>query len=281
MPVRKGFLSKEEKDFIRDNATKMRTEEIASNLNRSVKIVADYIKQHLSFEEPKTTTVPPSAYQSENSLLSDTLKSSENWKRLKSELMPDEIKFFEEKYVGMMKQFNKDGILATEESQIIQAIKFEVLMSRNLVERRRSREDIERLQNSIKRFLDSFGGDTSLMNDQQREFLMNMETQLQGAKQAEQARTSEYVKLQERLDSLMKNLKGTRDQRIKSIENSRTSYIGIIKELQNKEILEKEGRFAELYKLAGKASYEDLAKIHKYEDGQIDRPILSEETVDV
>jgi len=278
--MRRGFLSKDEKDFIKANITKLRTEDIAGRLNRTVKIVADYISKNL--DVPKMEVVLDDS-QDDTSLANPvseihSLESSEEWKRVKSELMPDEIKFFKEKYSAMVKQFKGD-ILATECSQIVQAIKFEILMSRNLVERKRSREDIERLQYNLNKYLEGFNNDINQMNDSQRDFMMNMEVQLQSAKQAEQARTSEYVKLQERFDALMKTLKGTRDQRFKQTENSRTSYIGFIKELHLKKKLEQEGRFAELYRMAGEKAYKELGELHTYEDGQVDRPILSAETV--
>lgn len=276
---RRGFLSKDEKEFIRTNVLKMRTEEIASRLDRTVKIVAEYIEKYLDVPKMQVTqdemdedAVVP--YVNEF----HTLETSEEWKRIRNELMPEELKFFKEKYTQMVKQFKGD-ILATESSQIIQAIKFELLMSRNLVERKRSREDIERLSYNINKFLEGFGKDISNMDDSQREYLMNLEVQLQGAKQGEQARTTEYVKLQERFDALMKTLKGTRDQRFKAIENSRTCYIGMIKELMEKKKLEKEGRFAELYKMSGENAYKKLGELHQYEDGLMDRPILSPETV--
>jgi hypothetical protein len=109
---------------------------------------------------------------------------------------------------------------------------------------------------------------------------LNIETQLQAARASEQSHTNEYVKLQERYDNIMKSLKATRDQRVKDIASSRVNFLGLVKMLQQKEMQLREGRAAELMRIAGEKEHKRLGRLHEFEDGSVDRPILSADTVD-
>ena len=274
---KRGRLSNEERQFIHANAGELTPEEIADYLDRTVETVTEFIKLNV---RPRKAAPKSEAEETERIVIRQELRNSEAWKNLKNEFVVEELKYFEEAYVKLMSQFKND-VLPSEETQIFQAIKFEILMSRNLKERRRAREDIERLEQMQENFLAQFNGDPSMMSDDQREFALNLETQLNAAKQAEQSRTNEYVKLQERHEALMKSLKAVRDQRIKQIENSKVNFLGVIKMLQERDVQEREGRQMELMKLASKKAYIDLGRPYKYEDGNEDSPILSPETVDL
>ena len=104
-----------------------------------------------------------------------------------------------------------------------------------------SRLDDDRLVEQTGRFFETFA--------------LSLETQLNASRSAESSRTSEYVKLQERQDALMKSLKSTRDQRIKELEKSDMNFISVIKSLTNRDVQEREGRQMELMKMAGKKEY--------------------------
>ena len=208
------------------------------------------------------------------------LRQSESWRVLKQEFSDEELRFFEEGYVKLMRQFRAD-VLATEETQIFMAIKLELLMSRNLQQRKKALEDIVRLEDMQRDHLGAFGGDVHQMSDQDKAFSLNLENQLLQAKQAEQSRTTEYGKLQERHDALMKGLKATRDQRIKQIEQSKTSFLGVIRMLQDRDRQEAEGREIELTRMAADKEYVRLGRPIRYDDGNYDSPILSADTVDL
>lgn len=270
--MKRGRFSQKEVDFVRENAGKMAPEDIADRLDRTVETVKEFIRQNV---DPPRPTLRP-----ELAAIRGELRSSEAWRNLKGEFVPDELKYFEEAYVKLMGQF-KDDVLPSEETQILQAIKFEMLMSRNLKERKRAREDIERLERTQADFLAPFGGSPSAMTDSDRDFSLNLETQLNAARQAEQSRTNEYVKLQERHEALMKSLKAVRDQRVKQIEGAKVNFLGVIKMLMEKDVKEREGREMELMRLAGERSMVDLGRPHRYEDGNEDSPILSADTVDL
>ncbi len=119
------------------------------------------------------------------------------------------------------------------------------------------------------------------MQKDERAFSLALDAQLVSARAAEQSKTQDYVKLQERYDQLMKSLKATRDQRVKDAESGKETFLGLIKMLQQRDIQEKEGRQMGLMQLAAAKEYNNLGQLHKYEDGNIDRPILSADTVDL
>lgn len=270
---KKGRLSNNDKAFIAENAAKLTPEEIAERLNRTVGCIADYIDSSgiTRFAESEKERVDKMSVRAE-------LRSSERWKRLLRELSEDEVRFFEEEYVKLMNQF-KGNVLPSEEGQIFDAIKFEVLKSRNMIARRMALDDIGRLEEMQQNFMSQFGGDASLMDDNQRTFVLEMDKQLALAREAEQTRTVEYVKFQERQDQLMKSLKSTRDQRIREIESGKDTVFGLIKMLQQDAARKAEGRQMELMKLAADKEYKRLGQLTEYEDGSLDRPILSPETV--
>lgn len=275
---KRGRLSKDEQKYILDMAGKVANAQIAKRMNRTEECVADFIAtNYVASQEVKLTE---DHALSERNGIRQELKNSLSWRQLKDEFMADELKVFEEKYVSLMSQF-RDDVLATEETQIMHAIKYELLMYRNLRARQRALQDIERLEETQKKFLERFAGDPSIMSDQEKNYALNVETQLVQARSAEQSRTSEYVKLQEQHGELMKGLKATRDQRIKQIESSKVSFLSLLKELQNRERQEQVGRRMELMHLAGEKAYDTLGRPHQYEDHSTDSPILSPETVDL
>lgn len=274
MPTKTGKLTNWEKAYIQDNYGRMTVEEIAKKLQCAVARIEKYLQTNGEVKVPNTEA------ERERITIRDELRATETWKRLKDEFIPEELKYFEENYIKLMSQFKGD-VLPTEETQIFQLIKFEILMSRNLVARQRALGDIARLEKMQEEYIAQSGGETSLMTDDQKDFLMNLETQLQAAKAAEQSRTGEYVKLQERHDALMKTMKATRDQRIKQIESGKVSFLGVLKMLQDREIQEHEGKFAELVSMAANKEHQRLGRPHTYEDGNQDSPILSADTVNL
>lgn len=275
MPKR-GRLGREEQDYIRVNARTMSADEIAKNLDRMPDTVRLFIRDNVPADAapamPKDEALRVTVRQE--------LRNSMAWKQLKDEFIDEEVKFFEERYILMMSQFKED-VLPTEETQVFLLIKFEILMSRNLKERRRARQDIDRLTHMQTEHVAKFKGDAALMSEEDKQFMLSMETQLQSAKAAEQSRTIEYVKLEEKHQALMKDLKGTRDQRISKIESSKQSIIGLLKMLQEQDIRDAEGRQMELMKMATKKEHKRLGSPHTYVDGNQDQPILSAETVEM
>jgi hypothetical protein len=78
---------------------------------------------------------------------------------------------------------------------------------------------------------------------------------------------------------MMKELKGTRDQRVKVWENSQHSFLGFLRLLSEQEARDKIGREAELFRVAMEREYDRLSAAHIYEDKTVDQPLLTAENV--
>jgi hypothetical protein len=271
MEKKRGRLSPQDKDFIlSQSAAGIDPVRIAEDLNRTVPMIIEFIKNNQ--QEPATAIV------TEEGQISDELRRSEAWRNLKKEFLDDELRFFEETYIKLMKQFGA-GVLASETMQIFQAVKFEILMSRNLRERRRCRQEIEETEDLEADFMKSIGYDKMAMTDAQAANYKQLMLQLRNLRDDELTKTNEYVKLQERLDALIRALKGTRDQRVKEIEKTDVNFLSVIKSLSRRDQQERADREMELMKLSGAEAYKRLGMAHKFADGNEDSPILCADTV--
>lgn len=273
-PFRRGPLSDEERAYVAANAGRMTAEEIAAKLTRSVNIV----EKELANPLPKVGPTP--IQRTERTAIRAELRASEKWVRTTKELEPDELMYFEEEYIKLMGQFRGD-ILASEETQIFDAIKYDILKSRNLLERKRARDEATRLEKQQAEYIASFVDGPAGMNEEQRKMVLAIEMQITKARADEQAHTVDYTKFQERQDALMRSLKSTRDQRVKDFEKSGDTVLSLLKRLQREDVRKEEGRQMELMRLAGEKEYKRLGQRYVYEDGVADRPILSPETVDL
>jgi hypothetical protein len=276
MPKR-GRLGHDEMNYIRANAHTKSPEDIGAVLDRTAEVVSRFIRDHVS--PPKSVTAAQAA-EAEKVTIRQELRNSEAWKALTEEFFKEELKFFEETYVRLMGQMGREGVLASEETQVFHAVKYEVLMSRNLRQRKVALSDISRLEDIQRDFMSKFTS-VSDMRDRDREYALNLESQVNAARSSEKALTTEYAKLQERHADLFKLLKTTRDQRVKQIETEgKNGFLYVIKELARRDEQERTGRQIELVKMAGQREYERLGQLTAYDDGSADNPILSADTVE-
>lgn len=275
--IKKGQLSNAEKGFIRANASKMKPGQIAERLNRSEKQVLTYLTEHSLLAVGATPSEPERETESALVEARHKLRQTMAWKQLKDELDDDELLYFEEKYAQYMTQFRED-VLVTEETQIFLVIKLEIMMHRNSKAKRNAAQDIARLSKLRDNFLRKYD-DPSEMSESDRDYIMGIETQIQACKSAEAARSTEFIKLEEKHQGLLKDLKATRDQRVSRIESSRETFLGVIKRLQQEDEREFAGRHMELLRMAANKETKRLGSAHKFEDGAEDLPVLNAETI--
>jgi hypothetical protein len=247
-------LNKTDRDYIATNHQSMSPSDLSAKINKSEDMIVDYITD-LQLKEK-----------------AGELRSSRAWKQLRQEMDEDELEYFEEQYVKYMAQFRED-VLVTEETQIFLVIKFEIMMHRNAKGKRNAAKDIGRLVRQQEQYMGRFSSPDE-MSDTDRTYLLNLETQIQAAKASEQARSTEYIKLEEKHQALLKDLKATRDQRVTRIESSKETYLSIIKKLQNEEERDLIGGSMETMKMATKKEEKKLTSVHTFEDGSQDLPVL-------
>lgn len=261
--MKKGRFSKKEMEFIEANAEVLSFNEIASQLDRDPSSIEFWIETNIGFT-PK---------QKKEAAVANELKSRSYYKELKNQFNEDELEMFEFHFKKMWSQF-KDDVFHTEEMQIIDTIKLELLMNRIL----KSQQDN---QNLILHYERELQVEKAVDRDQRdMDVIMNLERSIAVTRASQETLSKDYKDLQSRKATMLKDLKGTREQRIKQIEDSKQTFASLIKQIvTNPTIRTKMGIDMEKMRLAAEAEKERLAGYHKYEDGIIDQPFLTPETL--
>jgi len=266
-PRKRGQLGLEEQEFIRDNIGTLSIEQIAEALNRTVKPVQRYVTESKIGIQSKDE-------QENDRTLRQKLHAKTFWIEITKQFdeSTGELQYFEDTWIGLVKQFRED-VLPAEELQIKQFITIDILINRSMKERKRHIADTEKLQEEVDR-------EYKLPEDvRDGPKLANLETQLSFARNSIANYTNEYTKLLNEQQKISKDLKATREQRIKRIEDGKSSWIGLIRMLEDEEIREKEGREMEIMNMAVEQQVKNLSEYHTYQDGEVDTPLLTPETV--
>jgi hypothetical protein len=265
MAKKRGQLSLEEEKFITDNISTLSVEQIANALNRSTKPVIRYIEENqlYALEEKQ-----------DNDILRQKLHSKGFWYEIEKQFDKEsgELEYFEHTWVGLIKQFRED-VLPAEELQIKQFITIDILINRSMKERKRHISETEKLQKQVDAEYEK--------PEDQRDIarLANLETQLSFARNSISSYTNEYTKLLNEQQKIGKDLKATREQRIKRIEDGKSSWVGLIRMLEDELIREKEGREMEILSMATEQAKKELYGYHTYADKKVDKPFLNEQSV--
>ena len=266
-PRKRGQLALEEQQFIRDNIDSLSIEQIAEALNRTVKPIQRYVTESKIGIQSKDE-------QENDRTLRQKLHAKTFWIEITKQFdeSTGELQYFEDTWIGLVKQFRED-VLPAEELQIKQFITIDILINRSMKERKRHIADTEKLQEEVDK-------EYKLPEDvRDGPKLANLETQLSFARNSIANYTNEYTKLLNEQQKISKDLKATREQRIKRIEDGKSSWIGLIRMLEDEEIREKEGREMEIMNMSVEQQIKKLSEYHTYQDGEVDTPLLTPETV--
>jgi len=266
LPKKRGQLSLEEEKFIRDNIMVLSIEEIAESLNRNKDPINRYIKEN---------NISSSENLKDLEILKRKLYTKTFWSEIVRQFDSDtgELEYFEDTWVGLIQQFRED-VLPAEELQIKQFITIDILINRSMKERKRHIAETDKLQKLV---------DTEYEKpEDQRDIpkLANLETQLSFARNSIANYTNEYTKLLNEQQKISKDLKATREQRIKRIEDGKSSWIGLIRMLEDETIREKEGKEMEILAIATEKNKNKLAEYHQYQDSVLDKPFLTPDTIE-
>ena len=195
------------------------------------------------------------------------------WSELKQQFAEEELKLFQYHWARIISQF-KDDVIPTEELQVVDLIKLELLMNRSLKHNKDNIEQITALEAliSTERAHDPDQMDT--------DSLFNMERQVASLKASQESLNRDYRELQTKKNSMLKEMKATREQRVKRLEDSKqnfTSWMGYL--IANPEITNEYGIEMEKMRLAMETEKGRLAEYHKFTDEMVDQPFLTPETV--
>lgn len=258
-----GRLSREEWDFISTNYGTMTIEDIASSLRRRPIVIKKFIEENIS------------RVASDKTIKYD-LQRRLYWEELSKQFSKEELTVIEHYWIAMIKQFNED-VLPTEELQILDCAKIEILMNRNLRDRHRSEEEIERMSTLLK---DLYNIDRVNRTQTDIDTIARFEQEIQVRRNGQQARTREYTDLQKHKNDIFKSMKATRDQRHAQAQEHRETFFQFMRDMDKQEVRDRQAEEMELVRLASQMEKERLAQYEQYADGVIDKPILNSETVE-
>ena len=266
-PRKRGQLSLEEEQFITDNFGTMSLEDIAEALNRNLAPIQRYSSEN--------KLVVSSEDKNEHEILRQKVHAKTFWSEVVRQFDEDrgELKYFEETWIGLIKQFRED-VLAAEELQLKQFITIDILINRSMKERKRHIAETEKLQRQVDKEYEKSETDRDIPR------LANLETQLSFARNSIANYTNEYTKLLNEQQKISKDLKATREQRIKRIEDGKSSWVGLIRMLEDEDVREKEGREMEILSIATEKYKIALSQYHSYQDNVLDKPFLTADTIE-
>ena len=172
----------------------------------------------------------------------------------------------------MIGQF-RDDVLPTEELQVLDTIKLEILMNRALKEQQKSMRDIEDLEDWVTK------EKQVSIEDRDMDRIFNLERQIAVLRASQESLNKDYKDLQQKKGVMLRDLKATREQRIKKLEDSKQTFTGWIKKLVEDPIYTREiGLDMEKMRMAYQKEEARLSEYHQYEDGGLDQPFLTPET---
>ena len=157
--------------------------------------------------------------------------------------------------------------------QILEVIRTEVLINRGMEDRQEVLENINRLNQLID---DEIRKPTDMQDTQA---IASFQTQLGAAMASKSAYINEHEKLLTKKERLLKDLKGTREQRKRNAADAKTNFSAWLKQLDDPEVRKREGIDIEINRIAADKSIEEMSEYHTYEDGSVDQPFLNANTI--
>ena len=259
--MKKGRISKEEERTIARLIDSLTVEDIAKRLDRDVESIDNFVKRKfrvgISGEEAAAFSLEDRPYYHE----------------LSGQFTDEELELFKYHWSRIIAQF-KDDVFPTEELQVVDVIKLELLMNRCLKSNKDNITDMSVFEKMVKeeRARDK--------EDRDQDYILNLERQIAALRASQESLNRDYRELQSKKASMLREMKGTREQRIKRLEDSKQSFVSWVAHLmQDPDTMKKYGIEMEKMRLAMKKESERLSAFHQYEDGTIDQPFLTPDTV--
>lgn len=186
----------------------------------------------------------------------------------------NEVQIFEKTWLDLTTQFNCD-VYATEELQIEQLIQTKIMMNQTLIAKKAQTDEIERYEQLLE-----LAKMEDTINEAEKQAKIEALTQyIHQARAALKSYTDEWTKLSNECKNMLKDLKGTREQRIQTIKDSKKNFSDYLIYLEEEENRKKENFQAEILRESMERCRDRLSEEMKYENGEYDRPLLTPETI--
>ncbi len=239
---------------------------------KPVKEIAKLLNRSENFVRKETAGLPEREKKLEHSDWVSRLHASEFWVDVRRGLIGSEVGYFEQAWAAYMDQFGSaSDILATDELMIKDLVMLDIFAQRAIAEQANIIRRINQLEDLIQKEEDK------LPEDRDHDQLSSWRTQLNSLYAARGAVGKQHLDYQHRKDVKLRDLKGSRDQRFKQIEESRRNIFELIKDLDTHRKRMEEGRLNEKIRIASEKVAEDWGQVMDYGDNRFDKPFLSPE----
>lgn len=259
---RRGPLSAEEKADIKQSCATEPIDDIAARLQRNPKTVGKYVK------ECGLQTKDFQFKSREETEIINHLHSLEWWTEIDNQFTSKEVRLFEQVWVRLYRQFDQD-ILPSEEIQLRKYITLEIMKDRSLKEIKKTIEDIDSVDQEYRQELSK---DPS---DRDRDLIRSFRETLSNHKNSIPTLNKQYQELNRQQGEVEKGLVGSRDQRIKNIQDANKNWSAVLKMLEEPKTRKEVGKFIEIMRVARDKEMARLTQFHTFVDKSIDKPILS------
>lgn len=264
---KRGALSTEEQEFILASKDALSIEQIAEKIGRTAEPVKRFIaKQNAVGDFDKY------GEEARYNYLKDKLHKKHFWGEVTQQFFPNEIEFFENAWIDLMKQFNED-VTAGEEIQVKQWITLEILMNRNMRDKKTQLEQVDKLQKLLDAEYKAPEG------ERDSAMIMSLTNELNYARNSISGYTTDHMKINAQIQGINKDLKMARMDRIKKIEDGKVTFPGLLRQLEEADIREREGLEAEVITRAVEKAKKKFSASHQFADGKFAQPFLTPDTV--
>jgi hypothetical protein len=256
--LKRGPMSKDDRRYLSAHRD-LPIPKLAEHLNRTEDAVRKHLEEVTGYKAGRTDFI-------------EGLHDSAFWSEVRKGLLDMEIDYFEQAWTSYTGQFSAStDILPTDELMIKDLIMLDIFAQRAIGEQANVARRIKSLQEDISKE-ERFSVDN---RDQMK--IADLRTQINSLYAAKSALAKQHLDYQQRKDAKLRDLKGSRDQRFKQIEESRRNIFELIKDLDQHRRRIEEGRIAEKVKIAAERTAKDWQEYHTYEDGEVDKPFLCPE----
>ena len=184
--MKTGRISKIEEKFISEN---IHTDykELAAELDRNAESLLEFIKKKVAKGDLPEPIWMQDQYNEEKAQYDLTFRPY--WLELQNQFTDEELKLFQYHWSRIISQF-KDDVIPTEELQVVDLIKLELLMNRALKGNKDNIEQITALEAlvALERQRDP--------DNQDKDALFNMERQVASLKASQESLNKDYRELQ-------------------------------------------------------------------------------------
>lgn len=268
-------LSKSELAEIARSAELLSVEEIAEKLGRTPEVISRAIaryKDSLLGISPGQATQDSDRPSSIAKILFE-LHGSPFWPQISQQFDNNEQRFYEDQYANLIEQFGQD-IVGTEILQVHQLINYIILGQRALSRAKQASREIDKARRDLASII-SKNPDPTVRSREVNENISRLQSYVETLESRLTSHNREFKELDSNQQDLMKQLKGTREQRVKTLEQGKLSFFDLLREIKDIEGRKNMNRQAQLSKIAMEKRTKELSKPIKYADGSYDSPVLS------